>query len=331
MSVIEKPDPVRAESDVLVRIGAGGICGTDVAIWKWHEAVVGQYAPVVPVVVEHEFSGTVAEAPSGSALKRGDVVAINPQLACGRCRCCGLGRPTLCDDRRLMGGHIDGGWTEMVSVPEKQVYRLPDGIDTAVAPLLEPMAVAVHAVFERVPVRAGDMVAVIGAGPIGLLAGILARHAGASDVLITGVTADRARLALARSLGMIAVDVAELDPVSALRKVAPAGADVVYETSGNATVLEQTLSLAGKAGRIGLIGLCHGPSSFVTTPAVLKELELIGSRGYNDPTWRLVMQLLPQVAPTIMKLVTHELPFEEFERALGLVERREGVKIILRP
>ena len=126
-------------------------------------------------------------------------------------------------------------------------------------------------------------------------------------------------------------DVAELDPVSALRKVAPAGADVVYETSGNATVLEQTLSLAGKAGRIGLIGLCHGPSSFVTTPAVLKELELIGSRGYNDPTWRLVMQLLPQVAPTIMKLVTHELPFEEFERALGLVERREGVKIILRP
>ncbi|RST83915.1 hypothetical protein EJC49_21905 [Aquibium carbonis] len=331
MSIVEKPEPVRADGDVLVRIGAGGICGTDVAIWKWHEAVVGQYAPSFPVVVGHEFSGTVEQAPLGSALKRGDVVAINPQLACGRCRYCGLGRPTLCDDRRLMGGHIDGGWTEMVSVPEKQVYRLPGGLDTAVAPLLEPMAVAVHAVFERVPVRGGDVVAVIGAGPIGLLTGILALHAGASDVLITGVAADRARLALARSLGMITVDVGETDPVLALRRIAPAGADVVYETSGNATVLEQTLALAAKAGRVGLIGLCHGPASFVTTPAVLKELELIGSRGYNDPTWRLVMRLLPAVAPTIMKLVTHELAFEDFEQALGLVERREGVKIILRP
>ena len=193
MSVVEKPEPVRAEGDVLIRIGAGGICGTDVAIWKWHEAVVGQYAPTFPVVVGHEFSGTVEQAPANSTLKRGDVVAINPQLACGKCRYCGLGRPTLCDDRRLMGGHIDGGWTEMVSVPEKQVYRLPDGIDTAVAPLLEPMAVAVHAVFERVPVQGGDLVAVIGAGPIGLLAGLLALHAGASDVLITGVAADRAR------------------------------------------------------------------------------------------------------------------------------------------
>lgn len=331
MSVIEKPDPERAEGDVLIRIGAGGICGTDVAIWKWHEAVVGQYAPAFPVVVGHEFSGTVEEAPAGSTLNRGDVVAVNPQLACGKCRYCGLGRPTLCDDRRLMGGHIDGGWTEMVSVPERQVYRLPDGIDTGVAPLLEPMAVAVHAVFERVPVRAGDVVAVIGAGPIGLLTGILALHAGASDVLITGVADDRSRLALARSLGMIAVDVGETDPIAALKKVSPSGADVVYETSGNAKVVEQSLALAGKAGRVGLIGLCHGPATFVTTPAVLKELELIGSRRYNDPTWRLVMRLLPSVAPTIMKLVTHELPFEEFERALGLVERREGVKIILRP
>ncbi|WP_198174264.1 zinc-dependent alcohol dehydrogenase [Mesorhizobium xinjiangense] len=213
----------------------------------------------------------------------------------------------------------------------KQVYRLPDSVDAAIAPLLEPLAVAVHAVFERAPVCSGNVVAVIGVGPIGLLSGKLALHAGASDVLITGVAADRARLDLARSLGMIAVDVSEADPIAALRRVALAGADVVYETSGDAAVVEQALGLAGKAGRVGLVGLCHGPATFVTTPAVLKELELIGSRGYNDPTWCLMMRLLPALAPAIMKLVTHQLLFEEFEQALGLVERREGMKIILRP
>ncbi|WP_198174263.1 alcohol dehydrogenase catalytic domain-containing protein [Mesorhizobium xinjiangense] len=104
MSIIDKPAPARVEGDVLVRIAAAGICGTDVAIWKWHEAVVAQYAPASPVVVGHEFSGTVEEAPAGSALRKGNVVAVNPQIACGKCRYCGLGRPTLFDDRRLMGG-----------------------------------------------------------------------------------------------------------------------------------------------------------------------------------------------------------------------------------
>lgn len=331
MAVIDKAMPSAGADEVLVRIGAGGICGTDVAIWDWHVAVVGQYAPSFPVVVGHEFSGTVETAPAGSGLRKGDVVAINPQLACGKCRYCGLGRPTLCDHRRLMGGHIDGGWTEFVCVPETQVYKLPDGVDPAVAPLLEPLTVAAHAVFERVPVRAGDKVAIIGAGPIGLLAGILARHAGAGDILITGVGADASRLKLARDLGMIPVNVEETDPVAALAAVAPQGADVVYETSGNARVAEQMLALAGKAGRVGLIGLCHGPSTFVTTPVVLKEIELIGSRGYNDPTWRLATGVLPAVAGDAMRLVTHEFGFDEFETALQLVKKREGVKIVLRP
>ena len=331
MSVIEKEPPSRAPDEVLIRIGAGGICGTDVSIWKWREAVVGQYAPTFPVVVGHEFSGTVVEAPSGSKLKPGAVVGINPQKGCGACRYCDLGRPTLCDSRRMMGGHIDGGWTEFVSVSEKQVHAVPEGIDPAVAPLLEPLNVAVHAVLERVPVRSGDIVAVIGAGPIGLLTGLVALHAGARDVMITGVGADAARLALAEQLGMIPVNVDERDAVAAVKALTPERADIVYETSGNAAVVPQMLDLAGKAGRIGLIGLCHGPSQVITTPAVLKELELIGSRGYNDTTWRLAMRVLPAIAGSLKPLITHELSFDEFETALQMVERREGLKIILRP
>ncbi|MCI5077331.1 alcohol dehydrogenase catalytic domain-containing protein [Oricola sp.] len=328
MVVIDRPEPVRKPDEVLVSIAAAGICGTDVAIWRWHEAVVGQYAPTFPVTVGHEFAGHVVEAPADSGLEPGMLVAINPQIGCGHCKYCGLGRPTLCDDRKLMGGHVDGGWTEMVCVPVQQVFPLPEGVDPAVAPLLEPMAVAVHAVLERVPVRAGDIALVIGAGPIGLLCGILALHAGAAKVVVTGIGADVDRLALARDLGMLPVDVDVSDPIV---EIGSLGADVVYETSGNAAVAEQALALAGKAGRVALIGLCHGPSTFVTTPAVLKEVELIGSRGYNDPTWRLVMQVLPGVAMQVTRLVTHRFKLEQFEDALEAVAKHEGVKILLEP
>ncbi len=330
MELIEVEPPRRKPGEVLIRITAGGICGTDVAIWKWHEAVVGQYAPSFPLIVGHEFAGVV-EASDSPAVAIGAVVAVNPQIACGHCRYCGMGRPTLCDDRRLMGGRIDGGWTEQVSVPAHNVHVLPQGIDAAVAPLLEPLAVAVHAVLERVPVRAGDVVAVIGAGPIGLLCALLARAAGASKVMVTGVAADVGRLRLAEALGAIGVDIEARDPAVVLRSLQADGADIVYETSGVASTLEQAVAMARRGGSVGLIGLCHGPSTLKSTPVVLKELALIGSRGYNETTWRLTMNVLPQLAAEVLKLVTHEVALADFERALQMVERREGSKIVLRP
>lgn len=330
MALIDVDKPVRKTGEVLIRISAGGICGTDVAIWKWYEAVVGQYAPSFPLIVGHEFAGTVVEADS-TRVKLGATVAVNPQIACGHCHYCGLGRPTLCDNRRLMGGRINGGWTEYVSVPEWNVHPLPDGIDSAVAPLLEPLSVATHAVIERVPVRSGDVVVVIGAGPIGILCAILAVAAGASKVMVTGVAADKTRLLLAKEIGAIPVNIDEEDPMSALRKLQADGADIVYETSGVASTLDQAIGMARKGGSVGLIGLCHGPSTFTSTPIVLKELALIGSRGYNETTWTVMMSVLPNVVNDVLRLITHQVEFRDFERALKMVESREGSKIVLRP
>jgi threonine dehydrogenase-like Zn-dependent dehydrogenase len=327
MALIDLPPPERRPGEVRLRITAGGICGTDVAIWKWHQAVVGQYAPSFPLIVGHEFAGVV-EASDDPRVPVDAVAAVNPQIACGHCRYCGMGRPTLCDDRRLMGGRIHGGWTEYVSVPAWNVHPLPAGIDAAVAPLLEPLSVATHAVLERVPVRSGDTVAVIGAGPIGILCALLALSAGAGNVLLTGVSADASRLRIARTLGAIAVDIDAQDPMAALQ---PGGADIVYETSGVASTLAQAVAMAQRGGSVGLIGLCHGPSTLVSTPIVLKELALIGSRGYNESTWRLMMAVLPRVAPQLLQLVTHQVAYRDFEQALQMVERREGTKIVLRP
>ena len=330
MALIDVDVPSRGDGEVLIRISAGGICGTDVAIWRWYEAVVGQYAPAFPLIVGHEFAGTVIES-AGDRVKVGDVVAVNPQIACGHCRYCGLGRPTLCDDRRLMGGRIDGGWTEVVSVPQWNVHPLPQGVDSAVAPLLEPLSVATHAVIERVPVRSGEVVAVIGAGPIGILCAILAIAGGASRVMVTGVAADRERLRMAESIGAMTVDVDSADPMTTLRRLQADGADVVYETSGVASTLDQAVTMCRRGGRIGLIGLCHEASTLRSTPVVLRELSLIGSRGYNETTWSIMMSVLPAVCADVRKLVTHEVPFRDFETALQLVQERKGSKVILRP
>ncbi len=330
MALIDVDRPNRRPGEVLVRITAGGICGTDVAIWKWPEAVVGQYAPAFPLIVGHEFAGVVESSDPGGPAP-GTVVAINPQIACGHCRYCGMGRPTLCDDRRLMGGRIHGGWTEYVSVPARNVFALPAGTDAAVAPLLEPLSVATHAVLERVPVRAGDTVAVIGAGPIGLLCAVLALRAGAARVMITGVAADAGRLRIARAIGAVPVNIDEQDPLAVLQGPRHDGADVVYETSGVAATLDPAVAMTRRGGSIGLIGLCHGGGFFRSTPVVLKELSLIGSRGYNETTWQLMMGVLPEVVGQVLQLVTHQVEFRDFERALRMVEGREGTKIILRP
>ena len=330
MALIDVPVPVRQPGEVLIRISAGGICGTDVAIWKWHEAVVGQYAPQFPLIVGHEFAGTVVESDS-ARVRPGAVVAVNPQIACGHCRYCGLGRPTLCDDRRLMGGRINGGWTEYVSVPEWNVHPLPQGVDSAVAPLLEPLSVATHAVLERVPVRAGDVVVVIGAGPIGILCAVLALSAGARHVVITGVAEDAGRLEVARQIGAIAVNIDVQDPMKVLQSLQADCADIVYETSGVASTLEQAIAMTRKGGSVGLIGLCHAASTVKSTPVVIKELALIGSRGYNETTWSLMMNVLPRVEHDVLKLITHQLSFEDFGQALEMVARREGIKIVLRP
>ena len=330
MALMDVPEPVRKAGEVLIRISAGGICGTDVAIWKWHEAVVGQYAPHFPLIVGHEFAGTVLASDS-AIVRPGAVVAVNPQMACGHCRYCALGRPTLCDDRRLMGGRINGGWTEYVSVPEWNVHPLPQGVDSAVAPLLEPLSVATHAVLERVPVRAGDVVVVIGAGPIGILCAILALSAGARHVMITGVAEDAARLDVATQIGAIAVNIDTQDPMRKLQALQMDGADIVYETSGAANTLEQAVSMTRKGGSIGLIGLCHAASTVRSTPVVIKELALIGSRGYNETTWSMMMNVLPSVQGRILRLITHQIGFEDFGHALEMVARREGIKIVLRP
>jgi threonine dehydrogenase-like Zn-dependent dehydrogenase len=331
IEMIDVPFPVRGRGEAIVRITGAGICGTDVSIWLWRAAIAKAYSPTFPVIVGHEFAGVVEDCDRGDQIARGDLVVVNPQLACGDCFYCALGEQPQCDRRRLMGGHIDGGWVEYVAAPLRNLIKVPAHVDPAVVPLIEPLSVAVHSVCQRVIPRQGDLVVVMGAGPIGLMNAILAKAAGASAVLVSGLSRDRERLQLATDLGMLAVMVGSEDLLDAVQRFAVRGADVVYECTGSPAGLAEAARVVRKAGRVALMGLPGTPSTVETTPLVMRQVELIGTRGYNDSTWPLTIRLLDRIGGDARKLVTHELSLRDYARALELVESGRATKVILRP
>jgi threonine dehydrogenase-like Zn-dependent dehydrogenase len=331
IEMIDVPAPKRNRGEAIVRITGAGICGTDVSIWLWRPAIARAYSPRFPVIVGHEFSGVVDDCDPNERVSRGDLVVVNPQLACGECFYCALGEQTQCDQRKLMGGHIDGGWAEYIAVPIRNLIPVPPQVNPAVVPLVEPLSVAVHSVCQRVIPSQGDLVVVMGAGPIGLMNAILAKAGGASHVLVSGLAQDTDRLQLAQDLGMVPVNIGSEDLVDVVHRVQPRGADVVYDCTGAPSGLADAARIVRKAGRVALIGLPGTPSTVETTPIVMRQVELIGTRGYNDSTWPLTMKLLDRIADDALQLITHELPLHDYQRALELVEKGRATKVILRP
>jgi threonine dehydrogenase-like Zn-dependent dehydrogenase len=331
IEMIDVPAPKRDRGEAIVRITGAGICGTDVSIWLWRPAIAQAYSPRFPVIVGHEFSGIVEDCDANDRVSRGDLVVVNPQLACGECFYCALGEQTQCDHRKLMGGHIDGGWVEHIAVPVRNLIPVPPDVNPAVVPLVEPLSVAVHSVCQRVVPRQGDLVVVMGAGPIGLMNAILAKAGGASHVVVSGLAQDTDRLRLAGELGMVPVNIGIEDLFDVVQRFQTRGADVVYECTGAPTGLADAARIVRKAGRVALIGLPGTASTVETTPIVMRQVELIGTRAYNDSTWPLTIKLLDRITDDALRLITHDLPLREYQRALELVQSGQGTKIILRP
>ena len=328
LELVEMERPVPQPGEALVAVTAAGICGTDVAIWQWKEAVVGQYRAEFPLVPGHEVGGRVVESSTG-LFAPGTVVGINPQIVCRLCQFCVEGHQTLCVNRVFLGGGVNGGWAEFMCVPESNLYALPEGTDPDLATLMEPLAVAAHAVLERVQPEPGDVIVITGAGPIGLSTLIFALDAGAAQVFVTGISADASRLDLVKQLGGIPINVNEVDPVAVVRQAQADGADIVYETSGSHVVFSQALSLSRRGGRVALIGLAAMATEVVTTPIVLRELTVSGSRGYNETTWNKLVRVLPRIQDQALKLISHRLPLDRFDDALNMVAGAANVRKIL--
>ncbi len=324
----EVPEPRAGAGQVKIAVHAAGICGTDLHIVK------DEFPSWPPVILGHEFAGTVAAVGEGvDGIAVGDpVVAQTPAVWCGRCRYCLSGHFLMCATKRSIGYGVDGAFASHIVVPAGTVHRLPAGIDLEVAALCEPAACAMRAVCERATVAAGDRVLVTGAGPIGLLVMQAAKAQGAR-VCVTGTRADGARLRAARDLGAdLTVEVDREDLEAALRAFADAeGADLAFECSGAPAALGNCLQALRHQGTLVQVGLFGRRFEADFEQVAMKELTVLGSYGHVHSSWRRAIALIADGRIRTRPMITAVLPLTRWEEAFRRAEAKDGVKFLLRP
>jgi L-iditol 2-dehydrogenase len=328
LELADWPEPSPAPGEVKLRVAAAGICGTDIHIIK------GTWQCHPPVVLGHEFCGTVAEAGEGvRTFRPGDrVVAANPARTCGACYHCRAGNAFMCPERVSAGYMIDGAFADYLCIRADACHHLPDNVSFRQAALGEPLSVAVHAVIERTAVHAGDLAVVSGAGCIGLLTMQVAKLEGAR-VIIAGLDKDQRRLACARELGadvVVNVDKENLLDV-VLDLSGGRGADIVYECAGAADSLATCWQAVRKEGTLMPLGVYPGPISTDFNKIMMKELRVIGSYGYVWTSWQRCIQLLAEKRVNADLLVSHEFPLHQFADAFRVTQDGSGIKVVLRP
>lgn len=291
ISLIERPMPERAEGEVLVRIRHVGICGTDFHIYAGKHPFL-EY----PRVMGHELSGTVEEAPAGSALKTGDPVYIVPYLSCGHCHACAKGLTNACQNIKVLGVHCDGGMAQYLCVPEANVVATGD-IALADAAMIEFLAIGAHGV-KRGAITAEDRVLVTGSGPIGMSAIIFAKARGA-HVTVMDTRRDRLDFALQR-LGADALLIADENAESeALRMTDGNGFDVVIDATGNAVPMQRGFNFLAHGARYVLLSVVRTDITFSDPDFHKREATLLASRNAQaDDFAEVVRQMKAGNVPT---------------------------------
>lgn len=325
----ETPDPVAADNQVKLAVTACGICGTDLHV------VHDTFRNFPPVILGHEFVGRVVEEGRGvrgtTAPDSLYAVLGATAVTCGRCRFCRSGEFMFCPDRRGMGHGVNGAFAPYVCVRPDQLFRLDDGIPAEEGALIEPMAVAVHAVADIAAVRPGDVALVSGPGPIGLLCLLVLAQLGIKT-MVAGTAADHRRLALARELGAARiVDVEREDLIAIVRNESGgAGADLAFEVAGVAASAAACLEALRPRGQYIQIGHFGRDISLPFDRVAFKQLDVRGSVGYTAATWERALQLVNRgLRPS--RIVTHRFPLSRWREAFDLFERKEALKILLNP
>jgi len=319
---INRPTPGPGEA--LVQVAYGGICGTDLMIY------LGKHPRAkAPLVMCHEFSGVVVQAVAGS-VPEGTRVAINPLISCGKCYACRHGIPHVCEKLGLVGIDQDGGFAEYVAVPAYMLKPFADALPQVQAALVEPLAVAVHAV--RVSdLKVGDITAVLGAGPIGIMTAQVARLAGARQVFVSERSPKR--LEIARDLGFNVVDASQESVVDAVMDAtAGVGVPVVFETAGVQPTLNDAARLARIGGQILQVGIPKSPPTVDLTTLLFREVRRTPIRVYRDEDVELAVAIAGTGSLDLVKPVTHVLPLEELDRAMHIAhEAVDACKILIDP
>ena len=321
--------PRIADDEVLLAVGAVSVCGSDVH--QWHNT---QSWPVnVPVVLGHEFGGTVAGV--GRAVRgfrEGErVVSETAARICGECLMCRSGRYNLCPSRKGFGYGVDGAMARWVAAPARCLHRIPDSLPFDVACLAEPHAVAYNAMCVNTAIRPGEAVVVIGPGPIGLLCARMAVLCGA-EVLVAGLTADAPRLEAARRLGATrTVDAQQEDLNEVVRGWSPLGADVVCDASGASRPLDAALRVVRPDGQVTKVGWSPDQVAIDVNPLVQRNIRLQGSFSHNFPVWERVIRLLDRGVTLPAEIIGLRAPLEGWREAFEAMHAGRVIKSVLVP
>jgi len=327
--LIERRVPEPGPGEVLLRMEAASICGTDIHLYRWDPWAAEVLVP--PVILGHELAGVVAATGAGvRRVRDGDLVGVESHIVCWECAQCRAGDMHLCHDLQVIGAHVDGGFAGYVVIPEANAIE-SNGLEPAVVALQEPMGNAVHAAFVE-PID-GRSVAVTGAGPIGALSVAIAKAAGASLVVATDV--EPYRLDIARQMGAdLALDAREPDTVERIMEATGGdGIQVVLEMSGSQAALDQALEFVTRGGRISLLGIFASPVQVHLSDLVIqKGLRLYGVYGRKIyETWERTQDLLRSGAVDPTPLITHRFDLADWEQAFALIASRHAGKVVLLP
>ncbi len=327
LELAEVPVPRPGPGEILVKVFGGGICGTDLHIFTWDAWARSRIIP--PRVIGHEFCGTIVElAANVTGLAVGDFISGEGHVSCGRCHACRTGAPHICERLEVIGIDRDGAFAEYVTMPAANAWKIDPAVSHDVAAIMDPLGNAVHAALETS--LAAKRVAVIGCGPIGLMAIAICHMTGAIFVAATDIS--EARLALARRMGADLVLDARTEDVPARihEAIGGEGVDVVLEMSGSERGLADGLRVLRNGGWVLLLGL---PSADVridlASGVIFKGARLAGIFGRKVwQTWEQGTALLRN-GLDITPVITHRFPLERFEEAFGLLQSGAAGKVIL--
>jgi threonine 3-dehydrogenase len=313
-------------NDVLIRVHRTGICGTDLHIYQWDDWA--QRTIPVPLVIGHEFVGEIVEVGSNVAdFYPGEIVSGEGHVVCGRCRNCLAGRRHLCAHTQGVGVNRPGAFAEYIALPMSNIWRHHAGIDEDVAAIFDPFGNAVHTGLSF-PVL-GEDVLITGAGPIGLMAAAVVRHAGARFVVITDMNSYR--LALARQMGVtMAIDAREMNLAEVQKELnMTEGFDVGLEMSGSADALRDMLGNMSHGAKIAMLGIPPDNMAIDWRTVVFNMLTIKGVYGREMyETWY-KMTVMLQSGLDISPVITHRFAYTEFEKAFEVMSTGEAGKVIL--
>jgi 2-desacetyl-2-hydroxyethyl bacteriochlorophyllide A dehydrogenase len=319
------PTPKIKDDEVLVRVKAVSICGSDL-----HAYMGVSKRRIPPLVMGHEFSGEIVKlGRTVKGLKEGERVVLEPVLSCGKCALCQRGRSNICENIRLVGLHLSGAFSEYVPISASKCHTLPDAVSFEEASLVEPLAVAVHAV-NLASLEKSEDIGILGSGAVGLMTLQVVNNIGAEKLF--AIDTLKYRLNLAKKLGATTtINAKKEDPVKEV--LAYGGANTVFEAVGHQKTVQQALSMVKKGGKVVIIGMLEATMELGMLDVTVKEIEIKGSYGYTSNDFKQALTLIAKGKVEVKPLITHVLSLHDIVKGFDILSQgaENVIKVVLKP